>query len=219
MTSRELAAGEPGGYSAEKEDPINKNWEGKGMSTDQRQQNDQPEDYGEQDWIDGQEDLFEENIFKDYQTEEVFEEDSSPQEDETTWQPQTEVEEEEGNSERGRSPTATEDPQTTTKTYARTKRSAWSPERENEERDRSHEFKANKMGKSPYKPGYIFLTTQKKVVTTTELANKNITVYSINVGVEGIGSAAEELGEWAEEVKPTIIHIQEAGYIFSCFIE
>ena len=38
------------------------------------------------------------------------------------------------------------------------------------------------------------------MVTTTELANKNITVYSINVGVEGIGSAAEELGEWAEEV-------------------
>ena len=152
------------------------------MSTDQRQQNDQPEDYGEQDWLDGQEDLFEENIFKDYQTEEVFDEDSGPQEDETIWQPQTEVEDEEGNSEkRGRPPTATGDSQTPTKqkTYTRTKRSAWSSERENEARDRSHEFNANKMGTFPYKPGYIFLTTQKKVVTTTELASRNITVYSI----------------------------------------
>ena len=57
MTSQELANGGPGGHNTEKEDPTNKNWEGKGMSTYQRQQNDQPEDYGEQDWLDGQEDL------------------------------------------------------------------------------------------------------------------------------------------------------------------
>ena len=83
MTSRELADGGPGGHNAEKEDPTKENWEGKGMSTDQRQQNDQQEDCGEQDWQDGQEDLFEENVFSEYQMEEVFDEDNAPQEETT----------------------------------------------------------------------------------------------------------------------------------------